>query len=199
MSVYTPPVFAPADPAIAWSIVREHPLGLLLLPDSSVTPLPFLCDEHEGVLLGHLARANPASKVPSGVEVRVIFLGPHAYVSPTWYGEPRQHVPTWNYVVAEAEGTLSWLGSTETRHLLERLCAHFEGPGGYALGWTAPELLDEMLEVIVGLRIDVRAIHSKLKLSQNRSPEDRERVRMRFAEGRAPGPEVAEWMRRTGK
>lgn len=197
--MYTPPVFAPADPTIAWSIVREHPLGLLLLPDNSVTPLPFLGDEHEGVLLGHLARANPASRVPSGVEARVIFLGPHAYVSPTWYGDPRRHVPTWNYVVAEVEGTLSWLGRTETRHLLERLCARFEAPDGYTLDWTAPELRDEMLEEIVGLRIDVCAIHPKLKLSQNRSPEDRERVRLRLEENPAPGPEVAEWMRWTGK
>jgi len=197
MSVYTPPVFAPADPAIGWSLVREHPFGQLLLPDGSVTPLPFLCDEREGVLLGHLARANPASRMRSGADARVLFLGPHAYVSPTWYGDPAQHVPTWNYVFAEFTGTLSWTDGEATRRLLDQMCARFEGPDGYSPSCLPPALVDEMLEEIVGFRIQVRDIRPKLKLSQNRSAEDRERVRLRLAEGRAP--DVAAWMNRTQK
>jgi transcriptional regulator len=33
----------------------------------------------------------------------VIFQGPHAYVSPTWYAAAPA-VPTWNYAVVHADG-----------------------------------------------------------------------------------------------
>ena len=39
-----------------------------------------------------------------------MFQGPHAYVHPGWYPAKREHgkvVPTWNYVVIQAHGTLS--------------------------------------------------------------------------------------------
>ena len=34
----------------------------------------------------------------------LVFSGPHAYISPTWY-EAEQVVPTWNYVAVHAYGT----------------------------------------------------------------------------------------------
>lgn len=194
MPIYTPAAFAPADPAIAWRIIREHPFGLMLLPGGSITPLPLLGDESSQLLLGHVARANDAARHPDGTQVDVIFLGPHAYVSPTWYANPREQVPTWNYVAATATGTLRWLGPAETRRILDDLCARFEPPGGYSSSWLAPELLEEMVAEVAGFEIRVREVRAKLKLSQNRSPADRERVRSHFSDAPAPGPELAKWM-----
>lgn len=199
MKVYRPAAFAPEDPSIGWQIVREHPFGLLLLPGGSITPIPLLADESSHLLRGHLARANPAAAVPDGADATVIFLGPHAYVSPTWYEVPREHVPTWNYVLVTMSGPLTWTGDGETRALLDDLCARFEAPGGYSPGWVDDAAMREMLDAIVGFRIDVREVHPKLKLSQNRSREDRERVRGRFAESPSPGPELAAWMSKIGR
>jgi transcriptional regulator len=196
MSLYVPAAFE-ADCAIGWRIVREYPFGLLLLPDGSITPIPLLDDEPNGLLRGHLARANPVSALPSGAEARVVFLGPHAYVSPTWYEAPREQVPTWNYVLVEMTGTLSWVDKAATRALLDELCARFEGDGGYTPDWVDAGEMDGMLEGIVGFRIDVRHVEPKLKLSQNRSAEDWERVRRQFAAAPPPGPALAEWMART--
>lgn len=194
MNVYTPPTFAPADLSVGWRIVREQPLGLLLLPGGSITPLPMLGDEPSRTLVGHLARANPAAALPDGTEATVVFLGPHAYVSPTWYEAPNEQAPTWNYVLVTMAGTLSWLGRDETRRVLDDLCARFEPPGGYSPATVDDIQMREMLDEIVGFRIDVREVRPKLKLSQNRSPEDWGRVRDRFAESPAPGPELAAWM-----
>ena len=196
MSLYVPAVFD-ADRAIGWRVVREYPFGLLFLPDGSLTPLPMVADERNEVLLGHLARANPASQVPDGSEARVVWLGPHGYVSPTWYQVPHEQVPTWNYVLIEMTGTLWWSGAAETRRLLGELCARFEGAGGYSPDSVDAGQMDAMLREIAGFRIDVRHVRPKLKLSQNRSPEDWERVRKHFAEAPAPGPELAAWMART--
>lgn len=53
----------------------------------------------------------------------------------------------------------------------------FEGPTPrWSLETMRPELLAELEGGIVGLRVDVRRITAKAKVSQNRSPEDRARV-----------------------
>lgn len=194
MAIYTPAAFSPADRTIGWRIVREHPFGLLLLPGGSITPLPMLGDEASLVLRGHVARANPASRLPEGTDATAVFLGPHAYVSPTWYEKPNEQVPTWNYVFAEATGELRWLGTSETRQLLDDLCARFESPGGYSPDWVDAREMTEMLQEIVGFEIRVSRMHAKLKLSQNRTPEERARVRDHLADSPSPGPEVAAWM-----
>ena len=197
MSVYVPPVFAAADRATGWRIAQQHPLALLLLPDGSTSPLPLLCDEPAQRLHGHLARANPASAVPDGAEAKVLFLGPHAYVSPTWYEKPSEQVPTWNYVFVEMAGVLSWVDREETQRRLGEMCARFETEGGYSPAWVDPAQMREMLEEIAGFVIAVRSVQPKLKLSQNRSPADWERVRRQFMQAPSPGPELAEWMSRT--
>lgn len=196
--LYTPTAFA-ADPGIGWQIVREQPFGLLLLPDGEIAPLPLLCDESAHELRGHLARANPVSSAPDGTEVTVLFQGPHGYVSPTWYANPREQVPTWNYVFVRMSGVLSWLEPADTRRVLDDLCAKLEEPGGYSPAWVEPAQMDEMLREISGFRIRVRDVRAKLKLSQNRSPEDRERVRRQFAQASGPGPELAAFMSRTAR
>lgn len=195
-SLYTPADFA-ADSGIGWQIIREQPFGLLLLPDGAIAPLPLLCDECSLELRGHVARANPVSSAPDGTDVTVLFLGPHAYVSPTWYAKPREQVPTWNYVFVRMSGTLSWLEPADTRRVLDDLCAKFEEPEGYSPDTVNPAQMDEMMGAISGFRIRVHDVQAKLKLSQNRSPEDRERVRRHFEEAPAPGPELAGWMSRT--
>jgi predicted FMN-binding regulatory protein PaiB len=58
----------------------------------------------------------------------VVFQGPDAYVSPSWYPSKAEHgkvVPTWNYVMVQARGRLraiddpAWLLQLVTR-LTER-------------------------------------------------------------------------------
>ena len=92
--MYIPEEFRLEDPAAAGAIIRHHGFGLLVTaPERSVTAthLPFLFDDDrgdQGTLLGHMARANPQWRDFETLEQEalVIFQGPHAYVSPTWYG-----------------------------------------------------------------------------------------------------------------
>ncbi|MBX5483627.1 MAG: FMN-binding negative transcriptional regulator [Myxococcaceae bacterium] len=195
--LYVPAPFAPADRSIGWQVISEYPFGLLLLPDGSMTPLPFLGDERTSLLRGHLARANSASSVPDGSEATVAFMGPHAYVSPTWYRSPREHAPTWNYIFVRVTGTLRWLTTTQTRQVLDDLCRKFEETDGYSPGWVDDEKMARMLEEIVGFEIRVSDVQPKLKLSQNRTSEDWARVKDRFAASPPPGPDLARWMVQT--
>jgi transcriptional regulator len=103
--MYVPPAFREDDPSELRRIMREARLSTLVTATTEgliATPLPLILDESEGehgVLHGHLAKANPQWKLPASGEALVIFSGPDAYVSPSWYPSKREHgkvVPPWS-------------------------------------------------------------------------------------------------------
>ena len=108
----------------------------------------------------------------SAAESIAIFHGPHAYVSPSWYADPAAAVPTWNYAVAHAHGTIELAqDAAETRAILDLLIQRFEARARGALAARARPRprLRAMVDAIVGFRIRVKRIDVKFKLSQNRS------------------------------
>lgn len=112
---------------------------------------------------------------------------------------PHQHVPTWNYAMAVATGRAERLNRAQTRAVLWELCAQFEPPDGYRPDWIKRELLDELLEAIVGIEVHVEDFTAKLKLSQNRHSEDRAGVLKALASEPYPrAPELLRWMQRAG-
>ena len=204
MSLYIPSHFAARDPASFARIAHEHPFATLVTPaapEPFVTHLPLIhvADrEPHGTLFGHFARANPHVAAAAGAESLAIFHGPHAYVSPSWYADPAGAVPTWNYVVAHAHGTIELAVDTaETRAVLDLLIKRFESArdAPWQLGLSGRHL-DAMVGAIVGFRIRLRRIEAKLKLSQNRTAEDRGRVAEKLAaEGYAEAGATTAWMR----
>ena len=204
MSIYIPEHFATRDRATIARLVHDYPFATLVTPDSAeplVTHLPLIhiADrEPHGTLFGHFARANPHAQASPVVDSVAIFQGPHAYVTPTWYVDPVSAVPTWNYVVAHMHGALEIArDAAETRAVLDLMVHRFEGSRAapWQLGLN-PSLLEAMVGAIIGFRIKVKRIDAKLKLSQNRMPEDRQRVAAGLdAEGYADAAATAAWMR----
>jgi len=204
MSLYLPGHFAARDRATTGRLVHEYPFATLVTP---VAPEPFITHlplihvadrEPHGTLLGHFARANPHAHAAEQAESVAIFHGPHAYVSPSWYADPAASVPTWNYAVVHAQGTIELAqDAAETRAVLDLMIQRFEA--GRDAPWTLgldPGRLDAMVRAIVGFRIRVKRIATKLKLSQNRTREDRARVAASLdAEGYAEATATAAWMR----
>ena len=205
MSLYTPTHFAPSDRAAIARLMHDYPFATLVTPASPeplVSHLPLLlvagCEPH-GTLIGHMARANPHWEHPAGVESIAIFHGPHAYVSPTWYVDPANAVPTWNYAAIHAHGPLECVRDpAETRGILNALVQRFEGTRDPQWRFAMPERQrDALVGAIVAFRIRIRHIDAKFKLSQNRPAADRNRVAAALAgEDRAESTAVAEWMRR---
>jgi transcriptional regulator len=204
MSLYIPRLFHARDRVAVARLLHDHPFATLVTPSAPepfVSHLPLLhvadCEPH-GTLLGHFARANPHAGGAGGRESIAIFHGPHAYVSPTWYAEPAAAVPTWNYAVVHAHGTLELArDAAETRAILDALIHRFESsrPAPWQPGLDRAQL-DAMVAVIVGFRMKVRRLDAKFKLSQNRTPVDRARVASALAaEGHAEALATAEWMR----
>jgi transcriptional regulator len=187
--MYRPPSFREDRLEILHALIRAHPLAQLVTAGGQglmANPLPMLVDPHasaNGTLRGHLARANDqVAALREGVQALVIFQGPQAYVSPSWYPGKAEHgkvVPTWNYIAVHAWGTprviddAAWL-----RRLIEDLTVSQEQdrPMPWAVGDAPEEFIATMVDAIVGIEIPLDRIEGKWKLSQNRSEADRRGV-----------------------
>jgi transcriptional regulator len=184
--MYIPPHFAVTRPEELQRIVREHPLGVLVRhgPDGlDADHIPFEFDPAAGalgVLSAHVARANTLwQRCPSGSAVMVVFRGAEAYVSPNWYPskhEAHRQVPTWNYEVVHAHGTITVLDDERhVRGIVARLTRRHEAAEArpWKMGDSAPEFIDAMVRNIVGIEITLTSLVGKAKLSQNKEPRDR--------------------------
>ena len=204
MSLYIPRAFEAGDAAFV-ELLRDHPFATLVTPADpdpfiSHLPLEYRADHGpRGALLGHVARANPHWRnFGTGASI-AIFHGPHAYVSPSWYAAPAGAVPTWNYAVAHVHGRVEVMSDAgETRDLVQALIGRYEGARAepWHLQLEGPALA-AMLDAIVGFRLTIEQVDVKLKLSQNRGSDDRERVIAALrAEGYADAEATARWMER---
>jgi len=203
MSLYTPTHFTMHDRAAIARLMHERAFATLITPaapEPLVSHLPLLlvpgCEPH-GTLIGHFARANPHWRNAPGVQSIAIFHGPHAYISPSWYGAPERMVPTWNFASVHAHGMLEIVeDEVQARGIMDALVHRFEA--ARAAPWKferdARER-DALMGAIVPFRIRIRRIDAKFKLSQNRSRDDRARVIAALrAEGHPEGTDTADWM-----
>jgi transcriptional regulator len=170
--------FAMNDPADIEKFIRTHSFGMLISSvqdEPFATHLPFLYDAEQRVLFAHMARANPQWRELDGQKALVVFAGPHAYISPSWYEEPAA-VPTWNYVAVHVYGTCSVLaGEDGLKTLLADTVRYYE-PDSQLPTRENESFYRNMMKAIVGFRIDITKIEGKAKLSQNRSPAVQDRV-----------------------
>lgn len=179
--MYVPPQFEVTDSAWVLELIARHPFGLLVTGDAEypcVSHLPLIAQERDdGIwLIGHVARLNPhARSIMAQALATVVFTGPHAYVSASWYEEPYATVPTWNYTAAHLCGRLRRYDAWEAVKLLS---AKMES--GRADSWDPEQLpqafRENQLRGIVAFEMHAEVVYAKAKLSQNRTAADRERV-----------------------
>jgi transcriptional regulator len=167
------------------ALMCSHPLATLVTYGSSgllANLIPFIVNANEklGVLRGHLARANgQVADLREGGEALIIFQGPEAYITPSWYASKREHgkvVPTWNYAVVQARGKPkviedpAWLVAQ-----IGQLTTQQEKPRPHP--WKvsdAPEpYIAAQLKAIIGIEIEIDRLEGKWKVSQNRPEADR--------------------------
>jgi transcriptional regulator len=201
--MYAPPAFAVDDPELIAAMIARAPLATLAAATEAgieAAHLPMLYDPGEGVLIGHLARANPVAEARP-TRALAIFRGPSAYVSPGFYPSKREHgrvVPTWNYEAVHAYGALEWVeDAANLHHIVERLSDAFEAdrPAPWSVSDAPPPYVQSMLKAIVGVRLVIERIEAARKLSQNRSEPDRQGVVVGLAAGGGEARAVADLMK----
>jgi transcriptional regulator len=190
--MYLPNAFAEDRLEVRHGLMRAHPLATLILADAegnlSADLIPFMLYAGEGeaglgLLRAHVARANPVwRKLQDAPSCLVVFQGPEAYISPSWYETKRtthKVVPTWNYAMVQARGAArvvddaAWL-----RRQLDDLTASQEGrlPEPWQPSDAPADFLAATMKGIVGIEIPIDDLVGKWKVSQNRSAEDQRGV-----------------------
>jgi transcriptional regulator len=183
--MYIPAHFKEDRVPVLHDAIREYSFGTLVTANDrevEASHLPMLLDSENGglgILLGHMARGNPQwQRAKQGVQALAIFLGPNAYITPSWYPTKQQTgkvVPTWNYLAIHAYGEISFYDDPAAlREHVGKLTAVHES--SRAAPWTvddAPaDYIEKMLGGIVGFRLAITKLEGKWKMSQNRPEQD---------------------------
>jgi transcriptional regulator len=180
--MYTPPHFREERPEILQACMEQYPLATLVAATPAgleATHVPLLV--RDGVLLGHVARANPLADL-DGAPVVAIFQGPEHYISPGWYAskaEDPRVVPTWNYIAVHAHGALrTFRDPDRLLAVVTALTERHEAPRPEPWKVTdAPAgYIEKLLNAITGIEIPVERLEGKWKVSQNRPAGDRASV-----------------------
>ncbi|MBA3375151.1 MAG: FMN-binding negative transcriptional regulator [Actinobacteria bacterium] len=184
--MYIPEDFEVTDEDALFSVIDRSGLATLVSAAGGIpaaTLAPFVSSREESGrrrVWGHLARANPQSQaVLEERPVLVVFRGPDAYVSPSWYVDS-PNVPTWNFVVVHAGGIARpvAVGDPRTRWILDRTVAKYESR--LAQPWRLDEApnsyVEGLLPDVVAFELEVSTLRGQFKLSQNQPRANRRGV-----------------------
>ena len=178
--MYTPKHFEENDPQILENLMSGFSFALLVTAQNGTplgTHLPLLYEATgaNGILVGHLARANNHwRQFDGGTEAMAVFQGPHSYISPNWYANDGL-VPTWNYATIHAFGRPQAIEDPiETKDILARLVKANETDttGNWSMGRLSSDEIKKQLKGIVAFRMPIDRLEGKFKMGQNRAPED---------------------------
>ena len=150
-----------------------------------------------GRLVMHMARGNPQWRsIQEGTQGLAIVRGAQAYISPTNYANKdtdHKVVPTWNYQTVHLSGVVEVSEDIELlRQIVTDLTAHHEE--NRELPWKVeqsdPRYFEAELKGIVAVTLLVSKVEAKSKISQNKSPAERERIVEDLFTSGIPGEEV---------
>jgi transcriptional regulator len=159
--------------------IRHHSFASLVsthLGSFWATHIPLELEINEAgekVLWGHLSRANPQWKsFKDDAQVMAIFLGPHTYISSSWYNHV--NVPTWNYIAVHVYGKIKIIEGEKLREALTRLVNKYEviSQKPVSVDTMPAEFVQKEMKGIVGIEVSIDKIEGTWKLSQNRDDEN---------------------------
>lgn len=160
--------------------IRQNDFGILVSQTAQkliATHIPLLFSRDETKLLGHISKANPQWKeFNDESDVLVIFSGPHAYISSSWYDHV--NVPTWNYIAAHVYGKIKILQGDQLYQSLKQLVEHHEAASKHpvSLEKMPSEYVSKSIKGVIGFEISITNIEATFKLSQNRDQKNHENI-----------------------
>ncbi|AXI00919.1 FMN-binding negative transcriptional regulator [Sporosarcina sp. PTS2304] len=176
--MYIPNQFKVHDAEEIREFIQQNSFATLITtkkgtPIATHLPMQLVKEEDHYYITGHMAYGNPQWRTfVDSADTLVIFQGPHAYISPSWYEQ--ENVPTWNYQAVHVYGKATIVSEEELIKDLALLLEKYEGNRKNPVLWDtlSPSLLEKELTGIVGLKIQVDEMQAAYKMSQNRNATD---------------------------
>jgi len=178
--MYIPEIYKETDHSKVISFIRNNNFGILINSFNNRpwgTHIPFILSERNDrlYLTAHLSKANEQSMHFGKEDVLVIFNGPHAYISSSWYDH--ENVPTWNYSAIHVYGKVRTLTTKELYSAVDELVQNHEQHQKEPISFN--ELSEETLKEmngIMGIEIEVSEVQAVRKMSQNRDDHNYHRI-----------------------
>lgn len=170
--MYVTPLFKEEDLPVLHDAIRQSGLATLVTLGADgmeASHVPMLLDPEPapfGTLHGHIARSNPQwQRAAANVHALAIFLGPDAYISPSWYAtkqETGKVVPTWNYVAIHVYGPVRFFDDADRLlpHVTKLTQSH---EARRAAPWTVTDAPEDY----------IRGQLKRIMASRSRSPGSR--------------------------
>ncbi|MCC9090189.1 MULTISPECIES: FMN-binding negative transcriptional regulator [Bacillus] len=176
--MHIPSFFQVKDLEEVKAFIQSHSFATVVTttdekPIATHIPVSFHQIEDSYVITGHMAIGNPQWKTfEENEKVLVIFQGPHAYISSSWY--EKEAVPTWNYQAVHVYGKAELLEKAELVKELTKMLETYESHREQPVLWhtLSNELLEKQMKGIVGFKIIIDEVQAAFKLSQNRHERD---------------------------
>ena len=129
--MYIPKYYEVTDKDEIRKFIQEHSFATIITtkhgkPIASNLPLELRTEKGEEFLTGHMAYANLQWRTfeESKDNVLVMFHGPDAYISSSWY--ENDNVPTWNYQTVHVYGHARMMTEEELQEDLKLLLKKYE-------------------------------------------------------------------------
>ncbi|HEX8379988.1 MAG TPA: FMN-binding negative transcriptional regulator [Allosphingosinicella sp.] len=169
------------------ALVRDLGFGVLFVSTTDgprSVHVPVLIDGDR--LLLHVSRGNAVhDTLLEGAQALFVASGPHAYISPEWYGL-EDRVPTWNYIAVELEGPVRPLDSRALVRLLDDMSADQEARLTPKPPWTRAKMsegrFEGLLKAIGGFEMKVAEWRGTAKVDQDKPQAVRDRIADALAE-----------------
>lgn len=179
--MYVPKYYEMKDFKQIKHFMIEHNFITIIITDNSVpiaTHLPVIVEEHDNHLYvsGHFSKKNKQwISIKNNEDILMIFHGPHAYISSTWY--ETEDVPTWDYQSVHAYGCGELLDEETLITDLSKLLYKYEQHRDNGATWNnISDQTKQQIHGIVGFKVKIKKIEASYKLSQNRPEKDRENI-----------------------
>lgn len=163
------------------ALVREEGFGTLVVQTSEglrAVHVPVLLDGAR--LRFHTSKGNLVhGALLAGAEALFVANGPHAYISPDWYGLD-DRVPTWNYIAVELQGPVRPLDQQGLIRLLDDISDLHEAKLTPKPVWKRGKMsegrFEGLLKAITGFEMEIAAWRGTAKLDQDKPEEVRARL-----------------------
>jgi transcriptional regulator len=181
--MYLPQIYENKDLTAIEQFIKSHPFGILITQDDNhitATHIPLELEKDENgnlMVVGHISKANQQWKsFEENKNVLVVFTGPHAYISSSWYNHI--NVPTWNYISIHLYGRIHIQNAEEVYESIKKMMNRYEPSekSNVSMDKLPPDYVSKEIRGVVGFQICITKIQGAYKLSQNRNDEDYENI-----------------------
>lgn len=175
--MYQPKKYLKRDKDYIYNFIIENPFATFVINGDRLlaTHIPVLIQgtPQSFTLYAHIANHNEQFNfLKDGLEAILIFQGPHAYVSSSWYRE--KDISTWDYSAVHVNVTLKLQTTAELEESLQNLIHKFEKDQENPLFYDdiPRDIIDDHLPQITGFWCEPFKIEAIAKLHQGSKKED---------------------------